>query len=587
VLTNNPKFTRLLKPATFLLWLGLCLVSPAWGLGMGEISLKSFLGEPLQAKIDLQLEDANAYSLENIRVRQIGPAEAGRLGFDLVDGYYGVSFQPVQQGQQWYIDLTSSKPVNEPYINLLVEVRWPKGTVYREYTVLIDPPVAPAVSVAGSGQSLPVPQQSKATTVAPSAGTARADIVANSYQVQSGDSLYAIARRTESRGDQSLASMMDWIVENNPQAFVGGDRNRLKAGVGLTLPTNAQLLSAGRPVTPVVAESVLPAVPSPEPTKTPEAPAEKSLLSLEDGEAISNKPLDTDAVESLSAKVIRAQINGAQESNEKLMRENEALRQHMAMLEASDYVGNLEKLIALKDQQITELALEQEQQASEELSAQAPAAAIDSIQRPSLMPVATDAAELSSSNKGWWAFYAVLIASLLGFLFYFLRNRKSPEEYSDLAAASFKPGEEQAMLEELDNLANQFHAGDQLPEKKAEPEEQDIPDFVGKATGGRTPRSVPGRNRRPDNEVMRDIEKRIQGYSPVDSQRVMQVPKQHDEVDHIISEALAHITARKFDLAEAMLLEADFESGGKEGRLTDALEYLNYCRNAKGNRRTS
>ena len=87
VLTNNPKFTQWLQPATFFLSLCLCLVSPAWSLGMGEITLKSFLGEPLQAKIDLLLEDANDYSLENIRVRQIGPAEAGRLGFELVDAY--------------------------------------------------------------------------------------------------------------------------------------------------------------------------------------------------------------------------------------------------------------------------------------------------------------------------------------------------------------------------------------------------------------------------------------------------------------------------------------------------------------------
>jgi hypothetical protein len=337
-----------------------------------------------------------------------------------------------------------------------------------------------------------------------------------------------------------------------------------------------------------VAESALPAVPSPKPAKTPETAVEKSLLSLEEGAVISDKALDTGAVESMPAELIRAQINGAQERNEKLKRENEALRNHMAMLEATDYVGNLEKLIALKDQQIAALASEQEQQqASKELLTKAPAAAIDPVQRPSLLPVATDAAELSSNNKGWWAFYAVVIASLLGFLFYFLRNRKSPEEYSDMAAASFKPGEEQAMLEELDNLANQFHVEDQLAEEKDESEEQDIPDFVGKATGGRSPRSVPGRDRRPDNEVMRDIERRIQGYSPTDSKRVIPVPEQHDEIDHTISEALALITASKFDLAEGMLLEADFESGGKEGRLTDALEYLNYCRNVKGNRRIS
>lgn len=565
--------------ATLVLLLG----SPAWGLGLGEISYQSSLGEPLQAKIDILIEDHNAYSLDNIRVRQIGPAEADKMGFELVDAYYGIRFTPVQQGKQFHIELSSSKPVKEPYINMLVEVRWPQGSVYREYTVLLDPPTAPAVSVSNSGQSVPSPLPVKAVT----ATAANASTVAgDSYRVKSGDSLYAIARRVEVRDGQSVAQMMDWILQHNPQAFVGGDRNRLRAGVSLSLPSRAQMLAAGpvKAVEPVVAATAVPAK-APAQAK----PVDQSKLSLEQGGTLASEQLSATPIEDIPAAVIRAHINAAQENNERLKRENEQLRNHMKMLEASDYIGNLEKLIALKDQQIAALAKQTNTRTVASIPAAEAAPKAAEVERPSLLPVKADTDGLAASNKGWWAFYAVVMAALLGFLYYFLRNRKTPDSYSELVPASLDANEEQAMLEELDELANQYRAADNEDDGKLEAEDEAVPDFVAKATGGRKPTSaMPGRNRRPDEEVMRDIEKRIQSYSPTDtSKRVMQVPEQQDDIDNVISESLVFITAGKFDLAEAMLLEADFETRGKEGRLTDALEYLNYCRTAKGNRSAS
>jgi pilus assembly protein FimV len=38
------------------------------------------------------------------------------------------------------VKVTSSKPINEPFLDFLVELNWPAGRLVREYTFLLDPP---------------------------------------------------------------------------------------------------------------------------------------------------------------------------------------------------------------------------------------------------------------------------------------------------------------------------------------------------------------------------------------------------------------------------------------------------------------
>lgn len=579
-------------PATslFRMCLLLLLVPSAWGFGLGEMSFQSSLGEPLQASIELIVEEGGDYNQNNIKVRLVGSKEASKLGIDLIESYYAFRFDLLERDGRLYIELTSTKPISEPFVNMLLEVRWPKGSVFREYTILLDPPAVPAVTAANSQQTLPSPLSISPLSVtgpAPRVAPVSPIPLENNYRVQSGDSLSAIARRIESRGEYSAAQVMDWIFQNNPQAFIRGDRNQLMAGVRLVLPGSDQLLAARPATAPLVAaDPVQPEAPVSVTTNQTAAiePASKPVLSLDESTlADRDKPLES-APANISPAELRARINLAQESNDKLARENEQLRVQLKLLEASEYVGNLEKLISLKDQQITEF-----EQREAKLSKTSPIAAevAPSIERPSLLPVAANT-PADENQGGWWGFYIGIMLALIAFLVYFMRNRKSSTGYSELVPASLDANEERVMLQELDQLANQYNRDDKLVENKPEPDFE-IPDFVGKATGGRKPSSaVPGQARRPDDEVMRDIERRIQGYNPSnDKKRVMPVPEKHDDIDHVVSEALTLITKGNFDTAEAILLEADFEARGKEGRLTDALEYLSYCRNAKGNRNAS
>ena len=38
------------------------------------------------------------------------------------------------------LKVSSSRPVNDPFIDMLVELNWASGRLVREYTMLLDPP---------------------------------------------------------------------------------------------------------------------------------------------------------------------------------------------------------------------------------------------------------------------------------------------------------------------------------------------------------------------------------------------------------------------------------------------------------------
>jgi pilus assembly protein FimV len=58
---------------------------------------------------------------------------------------------------------------------------------------------------------------------------------ATAYTVRPGDTLYAIARRSYGADGATLAAAVDRLFENNPQAFVSGDPDRLRVGAVLAL----------------------------------------------------------------------------------------------------------------------------------------------------------------------------------------------------------------------------------------------------------------------------------------------------------------------------------------------------------------
>lgn len=138
----------------------------AWSmaLGLGEITVHSGLNQPLKA--DIALVDVGGLTQNDLSVRLATADEFAEAGVERVFFLNDLKFIPILHGNRQMIRVTSSKPVNEPFLNFLVQLNQPNGHLLREYTVLIDPPGSPGI-VPATDEPDPRAQSSAFPTVEP------------------------------------------------------------------------------------------------------------------------------------------------------------------------------------------------------------------------------------------------------------------------------------------------------------------------------------------------------------------------------------------------------------------------------------
>lgn len=231
----------------------------AHALGLGEVSVKSALNEPLVAEIELL--DTKGLSTEEIRSTLASAEDFSRAGVDRQFFLNNLKFTPVvgQNGKS-FVRVTSTQAVREPFLNFLLEVYWPAGRVLKEYTLLLDPPLytpqevvygsAPVTTSVPAATRMPEPrpvtsQRSQpAVASAPRQQTAAAPL-GDSYRVQQNDTLWEIALRADRAGGSVHQTMLA-IQDLNPDAFIDGNLNRLKSGQTLKLPNAEQIRQRSR-----------------------------------------------------------------------------------------------------------------------------------------------------------------------------------------------------------------------------------------------------------------------------------------------------------------------------------------------------
>jgi len=271
----------------------------AAALGLGRMSVQSALGETMQAEIEVT--SMTAEEAANLRIR-VAPPEAYRsanVEYNSVLPGTRATLQRRPDGRQ-FVRLTSDRGVQEPFVDVILEISWATGRLVREYTLLFDPPTtaraaapAPAPMVPPVATRAPAPPvATEAPAVAPMTAPAlaaappvapraerraaaapspaapaepRAPSVqkapsaapgADEYQVRPGDSLSRIATRTQRPG-VSLDQMLVALFRTNPQAFISNNMNRLKSGVVLAVPTAdaAQAITAPQAREVITAQS--------------------------------------------------------------------------------------------------------------------------------------------------------------------------------------------------------------------------------------------------------------------------------------------------------------------------------------------
>ncbi|HEX8884133.1 MAG TPA: FimV/HubP family polar landmark protein [Noviherbaspirillum sp.] len=232
----------------------------AGAAGLGQLTVLSALGQPLQAEIELT--SVSKEEAGNISVR-LAPAAAFRqANIEFNPSLANLRFAVEQRGNRQVVRITSSQPMNEPFVDVLLEVSSNGTRLLREYVVLLDPvgsrraqPAETAPAPAATAAAPAARQQASRAAPAPAQATETAP-GGDSYPVKRGDTLAAIAGQVKPEG-VSLDQMLVALQRANPNAFVGNNINRLRTGQILSVPSaeTARSVSNGEARRIVVAQS--------------------------------------------------------------------------------------------------------------------------------------------------------------------------------------------------------------------------------------------------------------------------------------------------------------------------------------------
>jgi pilus assembly protein FimV len=278
--------------------------SAAYAAGLGRLNVRSALGQPLDAEVEVPVVDREELASIQVRLGTQAAFKQSNLEFNPALTQLRFEIQSRPDGSS-FVRISSAQPISEPYLDLLLELTWASGRVVREYTVLLDPPslrqapaevippvaaapapapapaeaVAPAASqVAPVPAPVPVPVEAALAPApapmaaapaplpapapvaqvpapaptpppaprAPEAVAARpapaAKAAPASVRVRSGDTASQIAVDHREEG-VSLDQMLIAMLQANPSAFVEGNVNRLRAGQDLAIPDRETALA--------------------------------------------------------------------------------------------------------------------------------------------------------------------------------------------------------------------------------------------------------------------------------------------------------------------------------------------------------
>ncbi|MFO1467377.1 MAG: FimV/HubP family polar landmark protein [Steroidobacteraceae bacterium] len=138
-----------------LLTMALSAPGASQALGLGEIHVDSNLNQPLSAHIDIF--GASDQELNSLQAAIASRDDFQRFGADRPAFLASTRLQIERDGQQRpVLRLQSTESFTEPLVDLVIQLRWPGGTLLRQFSLLLDPP-APLTARASAPASVPAP----------------------------------------------------------------------------------------------------------------------------------------------------------------------------------------------------------------------------------------------------------------------------------------------------------------------------------------------------------------------------------------------------------------------------------------------
>ncbi|CAH1194412.1 Motility protein FimV [Candidatus Nitrotoga sp. BS] len=263
--------------------IGLVLSSYTHAISMGDINVTNTLGEPMNVLIELGT--ARKDEISSLSARLAPPEVFADAGLDYPSELPPLKFKiETNANGEPYIKVTSMQPINQPFVNLLVELTWSSGKLLREYTFLLDPPgyvptlpqpakvqpVAPrivdvaelepkatekAIESPFPSTALMMDEKKAADTIVEKKAVEEvvketpasvnkpkesSNVALGTITVIRGDTLSDLALQTKSP-DVSLERALVALYHANADAFDGKNMNRLKTGKILRMPEQSAI----------------------------------------------------------------------------------------------------------------------------------------------------------------------------------------------------------------------------------------------------------------------------------------------------------------------------------------------------------
>jgi len=419
--TRTTITTRILALAALLM-----LPALATGAGLGRLALHSALGDQLKADIDIvSVQRGEAGSLS---ARIASPDTFRQAGVDYGAAISSLRASVQNRNGEYYVVLTSTQPINEPFLDVLVELNWATGRLVRQYTFLLDPAeykgptaAAPAVTAVESKPveppKAPEPAPAPAPAPAPSATTEPAPTpitpapaaqaptepapapapmpektaapapmpgavgAGGTYEVMKGDTLSHIAVANLPDG-VSLNQMLVALYRANESAFINNNMNLVREGAKLTIPGKEDALNVARAdATQVVAVQeqefdayrgrVASAVAM---APAREAPSQRATGVIEPAQPAppAPKPPAEDQLRLSRAESAGKAGKSAASADDLAARERDLREQRERVGQLEQNVKDMERLLELKNQQLAELQKQASAAAAPPPAAKAP-----------------------------------------------------------------------------------------------------------------------------------------------------------------------------------------------------------------------
>ena len=203
------------------------------GLGLGRIEVQSASGEPLSAEIELL--NSQQWLASEVSVALASSDEFANFGVERAIGLQDFRFEIIDRESSIVVKIRSEALVFGPTLNFVLALESPRGRELKAYTAVLG-----SRAVHGISESTSITAD---TDAKPPQFIEQRDVVSShqelhEYRTKIGDTLWSIA--LASRPDQSITipQMVIAIQEENPEAFVDGNINRLRADYALRVPSS-------------------------------------------------------------------------------------------------------------------------------------------------------------------------------------------------------------------------------------------------------------------------------------------------------------------------------------------------------------